>query len=89
MCENRVPKPEHKHLETKGLTHIMYMPWDFQMKWMRYILRKIHDMHFWLDQPIYITKKMIHRITGLPMLNKAKMTKTLGWAKLAKRTITK
>lgn len=46
-------------------------------------------MHFWLDQPIHITKKMIHRITGLPMLNKAKTIKTLGRVELAKRTLAK
>lgn len=29
-------------------------------------------------------KKMIHRITWYPMLEKSKATKTLGWEKLAK-----
>ena len=87
LCENEVLKPKHKHLETKGLTHIMHMPGDFQTKWMGYILSRIHDMHLWLDQLIQITKKMIHRITELPMLNKAKMTKTLSQVELAKRTL--
>ena len=32
-------------------------------------------------------KKMIHRIIGLPMLAKPKMTKTLGRAKLEKKTL--
>lgn len=44
-------------------------------------------MHFWLDHLIQITRKMIYRITSLLMLNKAKTTKTLGWVKLAKRTL--
>ena len=44
-------------------------------------------MHFSLDQPISITKKMVHRITGLPILNKEKTTKTLGWIELMKRNL--
>ena len=31
-------KLEHKHLEDKGLTHITYLPWKFQVKWIGYIL---------------------------------------------------
>ena len=34
-----------------------------------------------------ITKKMIHRITSLPMLAKAKTTKTLGQVELEKKTL--
>ena len=30
---------------------------------------------------------MIHRITGLPMLSKTKMTKTLSWVELEKKTL--
>ena len=37
----------------------------------------MHKGQLWLEQPILITKKMIHKITGLPMLSKAKTTKTL------------
>ena len=36
-----------------------------------------------------ITKKMIHRITCLPMLTKEKMTKTLSKVELEKKTLTK
>ena len=36
-----------------------------------------------------ITKKMIHKVTGLPMLSKAKTTKTLGWDELQKKTLAK
>ena len=32
---------------------------------------------------------MIHHITGLPMLSKAKVTKTLGWVELEKKTLAK
>ena len=38
LCVDGSLKPEHKHLETKGLTHIAHMPRKFQTKWIRYIL---------------------------------------------------
>ena len=56
-------KPKHKHLEDKGLIHLSQMPLSFSMKWIRFILSKIHKGKLWLYQPIIITKKMIHRIT--------------------------
>lgn len=44
-------------------------------------------MYLWWDHPIQITKKMIHGITGFPMLNKDKTTKTLGRVELTKRNL--
>ena len=38
MCVDGALKPEHKHLETKGLTHIPHLPHNFQVKSIRYIL---------------------------------------------------
>ena len=38
MCVDGALKPEYKHLETKGLTHIPHLPRNFQVKWIRYIL---------------------------------------------------
>ena len=87
LCVDGVLKPEHQHLETKGLTHISHMQRDFQVKWIRYIMNHVHNGKLWLEQLIQISKKMIHIITGLPMLNKAKATKTLGWVELAKKTL--
>ena len=54
---------------------------------MRYVLSRIHNGQLWLEQPILLTKKMIHRITGLPMLSKAKATKTLGRDELQRQTL--
>lgn len=87
LCVDGTLKHEHKHLETKGLTHIPHLPRNFQVKWMRYILIRVHNGQLWLEKPVLITKKMIHRITGLLMLNKAKTTKTLGWDELQKLTL--
>ena len=78
LCVTGILKPEHKHLEDKGLTHIPHLPWGIQIKWIRYFLSHVHNGQLWLEQPILITKKMIHYIVGLPMLTKAKVTKTLG-----------
>ena len=47
----------------------------------------MHDGQLWLEQPILITKKMIHGITGLPILAKAKMTKALRQDELEKKTL--
>ena len=82
-------KLEIKHLETKGLTHFLHLSQNFQVKWIRYILSKFHNGQLWLEQPFLITKKMIHRVTGLPMPSKAKTTKTLGWDELQKKTLAK
>lgn len=78
MCVDRVLTPKHKHLEMEGLNHIPHLPKNFQVKWIRYILSQFHNGKLWLEQPILITKKMIHKVTGMPMLSKAKTTKTLG-----------
>ena len=47
----------------------------------------MHNGQLWLEQLVLITKKMIHHITGLPILAKAKTTKTLGWVELEKKTL--
>ena len=45
-------KPKHKHLEDKGLIHLSRMPQRFSMKWIRFILSRVHEGKLWLDQPI-------------------------------------
>ena len=87
LCVDGALKPEHKHLERKGLTHIPHLPRNFQVKWVRYVLSRVHNGQLWLEQLVLITKKMIHKITGLPMLSKAKATKTLGRDELQKKTL--
>jgi hypothetical protein len=87
LCVNGVFKPKHKHLEDKGLINIPHLPQSFQIKWIRYILRRVHNSQLWLEQSVLITKKMIYHIIGLPMLSKAKATKTLGQVELEKKTL--
>lgn len=43
LCVNDVLKPKHQHLEAKGLTHIPHLPRDFQIKWIRFILSRVHN----------------------------------------------
>ena len=52
LCVDGNLKLEKKHLEIKGLTHILHMLRYFQGKWIGLILSRVHDMHLWLDQPI-------------------------------------
>ena len=84
---NGVLKLEQQHLKTKGLTHIPHMPHEFQVKWISFILSQVHNGQLWLEQLVLITKKMIHQITSLLMLAKAKMTKTLGQDELEKKIL--
>lgn len=51
FCVDGNLKPKHKHLEAKGVIHILHTPRDFQGKWIRLILSHAHDMKLWLDQP--------------------------------------
>ena len=84
---NGVLKPKHQHLEVKYLTHIFHIPQGFQIKWIRFILSCVHNGQLLLKKPILITKKMIHRITSLPMLEKEKIMKTLSRVKLERKTL--
>ena len=43
LCVDGALKPEFKHLETKGLTHIPHLSRSFQVKWIRYILSRVHN----------------------------------------------
>ena len=43
LCVNGVLRLKHKHLEDKGLTHIIDLPQSFQIKWIRYILSHVHE----------------------------------------------
>lgn len=87
LCVDEILKPKHNHLKIKGLTHIIHMPKDFQVKWSIFFLSRIHNGQLWLDHPILITKNMIHGFTRLLMLNKDKTTKTIGWVELTKWTL--
>ena len=49
MCVDGTLKLEHKYLEVKGLTHIPHLPRNFQVKWIRYILSRVHNGQLWLE----------------------------------------
>ena len=43
MCVDGSLKLEHKHLEVKGLTHILCLLRNLKVKWFRYILSHVHN----------------------------------------------
>ena len=49
LCIDGTLKLEHQHLEVKGLTHIPHMPQEFQIKWIRFILSRMHNRQLWLE----------------------------------------
>ena len=71
LCENGFFKEEYKIAESKGLTRALGYPMAFKTEWIRLVLRKIHDGSLWLDgAPIKISKRIIHRVTGYPTLDR-------------------
>ena len=45
----------------------------FKTEWIRLVLSRIHDGSLWLeDVPIKISKRIIHRVTGYPTLDRHK-----------------
>lgn len=86
MCDNRVLKPKHKHLEMKGLTHLGFMLKNFEVKWIQFFLSWVHDMQIWLEKLGKITKKMVHKVIGLPMLDRPKAKKNIPRDELIENT---
>ena len=77
LCVNEVLKDEYKIVETKGLTHALEFPTVFKMEWIILVLSRIHDGSLWLeDGPVKISKKIVHRVTGYPTLDRPKTLKS-------------
>ena len=73
LCDNGTLKDEFSIVEKKGLTKALVFPSIFKTEWIRIVLSRIHDGSFWLEQgPVKITKKMIHKVTGFPTLDRPK-----------------
>lgn len=72
LCENGVLK-EYKVVKRKVLTRALDFPNIFKIEWIKIVLSRIHDNYVWLeDGPIKITKRIIHRLTRYPTLDKPK-----------------
>lgn len=69
------------------MIHVLYMQRDFKIKWIRFILRRVCDMSFYLKKPMKIMKKMVHQVMSYPMLDRLKTTKTLALGELIKKTL--
>ena len=72
-CVDGTLKDEFKIVETKGLTHCLEFPIVFKIEWIRLVLSRIHDGSIWLEDGLLkITKKIVHRVTGYPILDRPK-----------------
>ena len=73
LYENGKLKDEFSIVEKKGLTKALVFPTAFKTEWICLVLSRIHDGSFWLEQgSVKITKKMIHKVTYFPTLDRPK-----------------
>ena len=73
LCNEVILKEEFKIVERKELSHALELKKNFKIEWIKIVLRRIHDMKFWLQNgPMEIMKKMIHKVIGYPNLDKKK-----------------
>ena len=73
LCENEVLKEEFKIVERKDLTCALEFPTVFKIEWIKLVLRIMHDGCLWLEGGlIKITKKIVHRVTSYPTLDRPK-----------------
>ena len=64
-------KDEFQIVEKKGLTSALVYHTVFKTEWIRIVLSRIHDGCLWLEGgPIKITKRIMHRVTGFPTLDR-------------------
>ena len=71
LCDEWVLKEEFKNFEMKGLTYALEFRRNFKTKEIMVVLRRIHDMKFWLHNGLAeITKMMIHKVTSCLTLDK-------------------
>lgn len=73
LCGNRVLREENKIVERKGLMHAIEFPQMFKNEWIKIVLRHIHANQMWLEGgPIRISKRIVHRVSGYPTLDRLK-----------------
>ena len=87
LCDNRIFKEEYKIVEKKGLTRALDFPMTFKTKWIKIILRKIHDGCIWLEGGlIKITKRIIHKVTRFPTLDQPRALRSSAKETIEKNT---
>lgn len=72
MCIDGNLKDEHKHLEEIGLVHELHVPKEFNENQIGIVLRRVHDMHMYLDYPIKSTKDVCYMVTIYHVAKKVK-----------------
>lgn len=73
LCENKILKDDYSIIKRKGLSKALEFLIVFKVEWVCIMLSKIHDGDFWLETgPVKFTKKTVHRVTGIPTLDRPK-----------------
>ena len=77
LCDNGNLKDEFSIVEKKGLTKALVFPTIYKTEWIRIVLSRIHNGAIWLEKGLVrITKKIVHRVTGFPTLDRPKNLKS-------------
>ena len=73
LCIDGILKDEFQIIERKGLTHALEFLRNCKIEQIKVILRKVHDMMYWLQNgPVEITMKIIHMVLVYAIPNKNK-----------------
>lgn len=54
LCVDETLKDEHKHLETKGITHVLHFLKVFKVEWIHIVLSRVHNITMWPNETVKI-----------------------------------
>lgn len=87
LCTNDKLDSKFEHIIIKGLTEALVYPHVFKPQWVKFVLSRVHDDFMWLqEQPIKITKEVIHLITRYPIYEHARAQKIISQKELISLT---
>ena len=70
------------------MTRALDFPNVFKTKWIKIVLSRIHDNSIWLDNGwVKITKKIVHRVTRHPTLDRSKTIRSESKEVIEKNTM--
>ena len=72
ICIDGKLKEEHKHLETKGLNHVLQFTKVLKKEWTKIMLSHVHNMTMWQDELVKINRDVIHMMTKYPIIENPK-----------------
>lgn len=78
LCNEGILKEKFQIIERKGLTRALEFMKNFQFEWIKVVLSRIHDIKYSLkNRPIENTKKIIHRVTCYPTIDRKKTMRSM------------